>query len=92
MKKILTVLILLFSSLNLLAQNSDSEMADKLRADGKIYIVVICIVIILAGLLFYLFTLDKRLKLLEKNQLPKTNFKRIRHVFLNRNAIVFTIH
>lgn len=71
MKKILTVLILLFSSLNLLAQNSDSEMADKLRADGKIYIVVICIVIILAGLLFYLFTLDKRLKLLEKKSTPK---------------------
>lgn len=71
MKKILTVLILLFSSLNLLAQNSDIEMADKLRTDGKIYIVVICIVIILAGLLFYLFTLDKRLKLLEKKSTPK---------------------
>jgi len=71
MKKILTVLILLFSSLNLLAQNSDIEMADKLRSDGKIYIVVICIVIILAGLLFYLFALDKRLKLLEKKSSNK---------------------
>ncbi|WAC40643.1 CcmD family protein [Pedobacter sp. SL55] len=71
MKKILTLIIILFSSLNLLAQNNDIEMADQLRTDGKIYIVVICIVIILAGLLFYLFALDKRLKLLEKKSANK---------------------
>jgi len=71
MRKLLTLLILLFSSFNLLAQNNDIEMADQLRADGKIYIVVICIVIILAGLLFYLFSLDKRLKLLEKKSSNK---------------------
>ncbi len=71
MKKLLTILSLLFASLNLLAQNNDIEMADQLRADGKIYIVVICIVIILAGLLFYLFALDKRLKLLEKKSSGK---------------------
>lgn len=71
MKKLLTILSLLFASLNLLAQNNDIEMADQLRTDGKIYIVVICIVIILAGLLFYLFALDKRLKLLEKKSSGK---------------------
>ena len=71
MKKALTILFLLFASLNLLAQNNDIEMADQLREDGKIYIVVICIVIILVGLLIYLFSLDKRLKLLEK----KSNVK-----------------
>jgi len=71
MRKLLTLFILLFSSLNLLAQNNDIEMADQLRSDGKIYIVVICIVIILAGLLFYLFALDKRLKLLEKKSSNK---------------------
>lgn len=66
MKKILALITLLFSTLNLLAQNNDIEMADQLRTDGKIYIVVICIVIILVGLLIYLFALDRRLKLLEK--------------------------
>ncbi len=66
MKKLLSILLLLFTSLTLFAQNNDIEMADQLRNNGKIYIVVICIVIILAGLLFYLFSLDKRLKLLEK--------------------------
>lgn len=71
MKKLLTILFLLFPSLHLLAQNNDIEMADKLREDGKIYIVVICIVIILFGLLIYLFSLDKRLKLLEKKSSAK---------------------
>lgn len=71
MKKALTILFLLLSSLNLLAQNNDIEMADQLREDGKIYIVVICIVIILVGLLIYLFSLDKRLKLLEKKSSTK---------------------
>jgi len=71
MKKLLTILFLLFSSFNLFAQNSNIEMADQLREDGKIYIVVICIVIILVGLLIYLFSLDKRLKLLEKKSSTK---------------------
>lgn len=71
MKKLLSLLMLLFTSVTLFAQNNDIEMADQLRNNGKIYIVVICIVIILAGLLFYLFNLDRRLKLLEKKSEPK---------------------
>lgn len=71
MKKLLSLLMLLFTSATLFAQNNDIEMADQLRNNGKIYIVVICIVIILAGLLFYLFNLDRRLKLLEKKSEPK---------------------
>jgi protein-S-isoprenylcysteine O-methyltransferase Ste14 len=71
MKKLLSLLMLLFTSATLFAQNNDIEMADQLRNNGKIYIVVICIVIILAGLLFYLFNLDRRLKLLEKKSDPK---------------------
>ena len=42
------------------------EMADQLRAEGKIYVVVTIIVIVLAGLIFYLFLLDKKVKKLEK--------------------------
>lgn len=66
MKKILLSLILLISTLQLFAQNNDVEMADALRSNGKIYVVVICIVVILVGLLVYLFSLDKRLKKIEK--------------------------
>lgn len=63
--------MMLFTTISLFAQNNDIEMADALRSNGKIYIVVISIVIILAGLLIYLFTLDKRLKMLEKKSADK---------------------
>ncbi|HKG06947.1 MAG TPA: hypothetical protein VKB19_10840 [Pedobacter sp.] len=67
MKKIIfAFLLLLLSSVQLFAQNGPVEMADTLRSNGKIYVVVICIVLILAGLLGYLFSLDKRLKKIEK--------------------------
>ncbi len=71
MKKFAFTLMMLVTSLNLLAQNNDIEMADALRSNGKIYIVVISIVIILVGLLIYLFTLDRRLKMLEKKKSDK---------------------
>ncbi|MFC3363157.1 CcmD family protein [Pedobacter fastidiosus] len=59
------------ATMQLFAQNNGVEMADALRSNGKIYVVVICIVIILVGLLSYLFSLDKRLKKIEKENLPK---------------------
>lgn len=75
MKKIaFTLALLLITSLNLFAQSTDVEMADALRSSGKIYIVVICIVIILIGLLSYLFLIDKRLKMLEKKSNDKNQF------------------
>jgi K+-transporting ATPase A subunit len=66
MKKIIFALMMLLSSIQLFAQEGQIEMADTMRSNGKIYVVVICIVIILAGLLIYLFSLDKRLKKIEK--------------------------
>jgi len=41
------------------------EMADGLRAEGKIYVVVAIILIILLGLFAYLFRIDGKLKKLE---------------------------
>lgn len=71
MKKILFSLILMLATIQLFAQDNGVEMADKLRSDGKIYVVVACIVIILLGLLAYLFSIDKRLKKIEKENSPK---------------------
>ena len=71
MKKFTITLMLLIATLNLFAQANEVEMADALRSNGKIYIVVICIVIILLGLLSYLFVIDKRLKMLEKKSTLK---------------------
>ncbi len=42
------------------------EMADSFRADGKIYVVVAVVCIILIGLFALLFWMDRRLTKLEK--------------------------
>lgn len=44
----------------------EAEMADALRAEGKIYVVVGIILIVLTGLFVYLFLLDKKVSKIEK--------------------------
>lgn len=44
----------------------DVTMADTFRADGKIYVVVAIISVILAGLFVYLFSLDRKISKIEK--------------------------
>ena len=63
----LAVLFLL--SHTLLAQqpvNNGVEMADRLRADGKIWVVVAVIAAAIAGIVFYLVRLDRQIGKLEK--------------------------
>jgi hypothetical protein len=43
------------------------QMADAMRSDGKIYVVIAVILTILAGLLAYLISLDRRISRFEKN-------------------------
>jgi CcmD family protein len=64
MKKMLSLLIALLASANLFAQ--EVEMADALRADGKIYVVVAVLSVVLAGILFYVIRLDRKITRLEK--------------------------
>ena len=60
---------MLFFSLLSVAQNSnDVEMATDLRSSGKIYVVVMVIAVIFVGLASYLFSIDKRLKKIEKQK------------------------
>jgi len=47
-------------------QTNDVEMADVLRSSGKIYVVITTIAIVFIGLAIYLFSIDRRLKKLEK--------------------------
>ena len=42
------------------------EMADLMRSNGKIYVVVAVIAIIFIGLMAYLYRIDQRVKKLEK--------------------------
>lgn len=71
MKKFSATLLMLVLSLQLFAQNGSSSISDSIYASGKIYVVVACVVLILLGLLFFLFTIEKRLKKLEKKSASK---------------------
>jgi hypothetical protein len=42
------------------------QMADSLRASGKIYVVVAVVVTILAGIVLYLIQLDRKIRNMEK--------------------------
>jgi CcmD family protein len=67
MKKLIFLVAMLFSFTAVNAQpGSDIQMADALRTSGMIYVVVITIVIIFTGLAIYLFSIDRRLKKIEK--------------------------
>ncbi|MHA6246467.1 CcmD family protein [Pontibacter sp. CAU 1760] len=44
----------------------DVEMADMLRQDGKIYVVVVVLLTVLGGVLLYLVVLDRKVTKLEK--------------------------
>jgi hypothetical protein len=49
------------------APNSGSvEMADGMRQSGKIYVVIAVILTILAGLIFYINRLDRKISRMEK--------------------------
>jgi len=77
MKNILLTILLFFSIvLSLPAQekiaidetdyeNKEIEMADQFRADGKIYVVVAVILVILGGMFFYLYRIETKVKKLE---------------------------
>jgi CcmD family protein len=67
-KKVFLFLSLFTSMIGFGQPQSSVEMADAFRADGKIYVVVGVVLIILLGLFAYLFYIDKKLSKIEKNQ------------------------
>jgi len=69
MKRILLFFtILLFISNQLFAQASEQAvpMADKLREDGKIWVVVAVIAVVFAGIAVNMLRIDSKLKKIEK--------------------------
>jgi hypothetical protein len=46
--------------------NQTVEMADTFRQDGKIYTVVISLVVVLTGVLIFLVRIDRKINRLEK--------------------------
>jgi hypothetical protein len=63
--KYLLIMCALLLSTPLLAQ---TEMADKMRAEGKIYVVVVVLATIFAGIFAYLIILDRKISKLEKDK------------------------
>lgn len=72
-KKIYMLVLTLFgwlAALPVFAQGKPGdtvEMADKFRADGKIYVVIAVVVVILLGLIGYVTRLDRKISRFEKN-------------------------
>jgi len=67
-KHIIHSLLFFFLIVSFAANAQDAEMADKFRADGKIYVVIAVFAIILIGLFVYVFLLDRKIGKLEKEE------------------------
>lgn len=67
MKKLMILMFAMlgFFSLGFAQTNAPVEMADGLRTSGKIYVVVAVILLIVLGMLIYLFNLDRRIRKIE---------------------------
>ena len=69
MKKFAFILLLNLCCLVTFAQQVNGvEMADTMRSSGKIYVVIATIAIIFVILAIYMFTIDSRLKKIEKEK------------------------
>jgi len=67
--KALTKIFLVFALLcnaNLLFAQQEAEMADSMRANGKIYIVVAVCLTILIGLFIYVWNVDRKIGKIEQ--------------------------
>jgi hypothetical protein len=69
MHKFLRILLTsLFLFIGAAASAQEVEMADSMRANGKIYVVVAVCLTILAGLFIYVFLVDRKISRFEKNK------------------------
>ena len=66
MRRLISILLLAFMPILSMAQEVD--MADTMRSNGKIFVVVGVIAIIFVGLLVYMVMLDRRLTKMEKEE------------------------
>jgi CcmD family protein len=66
MKNFFFFFLILFLNLHAFAQAPEVEMADAMRANGKIYVVVGIVMIVLVGFITYLVLVDRKIAKLEK--------------------------
>jgi len=65
-KKLFFLLSLLLVSLIGFGQDKKVEMADLMRSNGRIYVVVAVVLTILTGLILYVVRLDRKISKFEK--------------------------
>jgi CcmD family protein len=66
MKKVTKILLGLLLIINPTLFAQDAQMADTMRAEGKIYVVLAIILVIFFGLIAYLAYTDRKISKLEK--------------------------
>jgi hypothetical protein len=66
MRVVLTTLLMLMSFTA--SQAQEIEMADTMRSEGKIYVVVAVVAIVFAVLSVFMISLDRKVSRLEKSQ------------------------
>lgn len=67
-RKIVLLCTVLIVSFTVMAQGGvkEPQMADTMRSNGRIYVVVAVVLTILLGLILYVFRLDRKISKLEK--------------------------
>ena len=61
----ITIFLLLITTM---FASAETEMADTMRSNGKIYVVVVVLATIFAGIFAYLVMLDRKIGKLEKEE------------------------
>ncbi len=70
MSKMKCLLMSLFMLMSFFFSNAQDkvEMADTMRSNGRIYVVVAVVLVILIGLFLYLLRLDRKISRMEKEK------------------------
>ena len=73
MKKIISFFAVFFITLVSFAQDQtqDVDMADVMRSNGKIYVVLAVVLVIFTGLIIYLMSIDRKVSKIEKHMNKK---------------------
>ncbi len=66
-KAFITSVLMVLTAFIANAQTAEPEMANALRSSGKIYVVVLVLATIFAGIIAFLVRLDRKITRLEKN-------------------------
>ncbi len=66
-RKITLLFVAMMPFVSIFAQDKPAQMADTMRSNGRIYVVVAVVLTILIGLILYIFRLDRKITKLEKD-------------------------